>query len=67
MNFSDVLGSLRRPPPSGITRLIDRLEGQLESEKRIKKAYLSALLEACDGDRARAKKMAHKHLSRSRS
>jgi len=67
MSFSDVFDSLRRPPSSGLTSMIDRLEDQLESEKRIKKAYLAALVEACNGDKVLAKKLARKHLARASS
>jgi hypothetical protein len=64
MNRSDVLDSFARPLPSGATRIMDMLEDKLESTQRYKKAYMSALVEACNGDKILANKLARKHLGR---
>ena len=61
VDFSDIFTSLKM---SGAEKIIRRLEDKLESEQRIKKAYVSALIDACGGDKEQAKKLAKKYLAK---
>ena len=61
VDFSDIFPSLNT---SGAEKIIFRLEDQLEAEQRIKKAYVSALVDACGGAKAQAKKLVKKYLAK---
>lgn len=58
MDFAKVFGSFADRSPT-------RKE-PISRDNHIKLAYLSALIEACGGDRAKAKELIKKHLNQGR-
>lgn len=60
MEFDELFGTLREADK--LTAQIERLLAELAKEKSLKRAYRSALIEACHGSKAEAKKISRRHI-----
>lgn len=63
MNFDEIFRGFGYQQPSSTESKVARLEKELAEANRFKKAYVAALIDACNGDKILAKRLVGKYLS----